>query len=250
MLATNMQQKNRIKLGDNSVDVRESNHVADKTIVMVHGIGVSGAYFMPLAKELAQEYRVLVVDMPGYGTTPQPAAPLGIKQLAEVLEGVVKHYKLSDPMLVGQSMGCQIVAELAAQKNNVYSKIVLIGPTINRKERNRFLQGFRLLQDTFFEPFRLNKLVLRDYKRMGAARYMQTSTFMITNRIEQNLKIYSGRTLIIRGVEDRICPRDWCRYLSGVCRFGRFVEVNDAAHLAQYTQPKKVAEACKRFFVE
>lgn len=74
-------------------------------VVLVHGIGVSGRYFTPLARVLSGSARVCVLDLPGFGGSPRPAAPLSIREHAEVVAGVIAAAGLRRPVLVGHSMG-------------------------------------------------------------------------------------------------------------------------------------------------
>src|SRR6476659_7823866 len=103
-----MLKKKRLIVEGVAVDVRESPPNGPP-IVMVHGIGVSGIYFLPLAQEIMTDHHALIIDLPGYGTTPHPPKPLSIPALAHVVDCVVKIYKLHQPTLVGQSMGCQTI---------------------------------------------------------------------------------------------------------------------------------------------
>jgi len=242
-----MHQK-RIKVNDLSVDIHEWGvKNLSTTLVMVHGIGVSGAYFTPLAKALLEDYHILVIDLPGYGNTPKPPRPLDIPELARILEEILDSYKLKKLVLIGQSMGCQTVAQLAKSNPIRYSEVILIGPTVNRKERSRVMQALRLFQDTFHEPLSLNTIIVRDYMKMGMLRYLATSSFMLANDIEKNIKRYPGHLLIVRGENDNISPHDWCNHLVNIAQKGDFVEIPNAAHVAQYTKPKELGDACRKF---
>jgi pimeloyl-ACP methyl ester carboxylesterase len=242
-----MMQKKRVILNKLSIDVRAALGASGRPIVMVHGIGVSGSYFLRLAKELAGDHKVFVVDLPGYGKTPKPPEPLDIPQLASVLDEFIRHYQLEQPILIGQSMGCQIVVQLAKTDARAYPEVVLLGPTVNRKEASRLQQGARLIQDSFREPFKLNTIIFRDYARMGMFRYLRTSSFMVRNRIEENIKSYTGRVLIVRGARDPIAPQEWCQYLADIAHDGSFQEITEAAHVVQYTKPKELGAICRKF---
>lgn len=41
-------------------------------VVLVHGLGLSGTYLLPMAQELARDYRVWVPDLPGFGRSGKP----------------------------------------------------------------------------------------------------------------------------------------------------------------------------------
>jgi pimeloyl-ACP methyl ester carboxylesterase len=245
-----MLEKRRISLGGQTIDVREKTTPMGKAFVFIHGIGVSGRYFYPLAKELSSDNSVYILDLPGYGKTPKPPKPLNVKMLARLVEQFIEQHAIDEPVLVGQSMGCQIAVHVANSNPGKYRNIILIGPTVDRHERNRFMQGLRLLQDTSMEPAHLNKIIFSDYIRMGVRRYLKTSSFMLADCIEKSLKKYTGKALIVRGENDPISSSKWCRYITDIAPHGCFCEVKGAAHVAQYTKPKEVGEICRKFLIK
>src|SRR5262249_54124687 len=117
-------------------------------VVLVHGFGVSGTYMLPLARALAGRFSVFVPDLPGYGRSERPAAPLGIRGLADARAGCLDALGLDRPALVANSLGCQIVTRLAVARPDRAGPLVLIGPTIDperRKARRQVLAGLREL---------------------------------------------------------------------------------------------------------
>src|SRR5690349_660164 len=84
-------------------------------VVLVHGFGVSGTYMLPLAEALAERFSVFVPDLPGYGRSEHPDTPLGVAALADALTGCLDALGLERPVLVANSLGCQVVTELAVR---------------------------------------------------------------------------------------------------------------------------------------
>ena len=115
-------------------------------VVLVHGYGVSGSYMLPLAQSLAPSYSVFAPDLPGYGRSQRPHIPLGIADLAAALAGWLDAAGLRCPAFVANSMGCQIVTELAVRLPRRVGPMVLIGPTVDpqrRAARHQLLGGLR-----------------------------------------------------------------------------------------------------------
>src|ERR1700712_2558914 len=56
-----------------------------RPLVLVHGIGASSRYFHPTAAELAKYATVFLVDLPGYGSAPNPRRDVAIADHAGVL---------------------------------------------------------------------------------------------------------------------------------------------------------------------
>lgn len=236
------------KIGDYTVHIRQHIQPAlEKTIILVHGIGVSSNYYIPLAQELSNNFNVITIDLPGYGKTPKPASPLTIKQLAEVVAALVTTRNLQNVTLAGHSMGCQIIAHTNMLLTNKVTALVLISPTVNKKERTVFKQALRLGQDTFHETPTVNAIIFSDYLRMGITRYIKTSGHMVNDLIEETLRNSTTQTLILRGEKDRIVPRDWVMHLKTVNLNHSLIEVPDAPHAFHYTYAKQTAKLCVEF---
>src|SRR6266576_610236 len=85
-------------------------------VVLLHGYGVSGTYMLPLARSLTRSFSVFVPDLPGFGRSEQPPAPLDITGLASALADLLDAAGLQSPAFVANSMGCQVVTELALRR--------------------------------------------------------------------------------------------------------------------------------------
>lgn len=236
------------QVGPYTVHVRTLLSDASRpTILLVHGLGVSGDYFIPYARALADSFTVYIVDLPGYGKTPKPKQPLSITALANIVIEFTKLNGIEGATVMGQSMGCQIVTQALAITPRLFSKVILVGPTSNKNERTLALHGWRLTQDTFREPLKANVIVFTNYVRMGIRRYLKTAQFMLRHRIEDDLPGISVPILFVRGVHDPIAPSDWLSYLQSITPNASMVEIANAAHLAQYKKAAVLAAMTKEF---
>lgn len=236
-----------MRIGKYTVTVRRASRPEAQPLVLVHGIGVSSRYFLPLAEELAKTYDVSVLDLPGYGTAPDPRHTLTIPELGEVVTSYVRQAEAASTVLIGHSMGCQIVAHAARQSPELYSKLILLGPTVNKWERSRRLQAWRLLQDVWREPLRVSVMIFGDYLRMGMGRYLRTSRSMIADKIEDTLTNCRLATLIARGSKDPIVPDTWVWFLANQLINARVLEIADAPHVMQYQKSYELACELRRY---
>lgn len=247
-VTTNPLTKRRMVIGSHAVDVHSNDANSHcQTIVFVHGIGVSSNYFQPFANELAKNYHVVVIDLPGYGKTPKPDHALSIVELANFVIMATEQLQVGGSIILGHSMGCQIVAHAVKKQPQLYEKMVLLAPTVYRHERSLFMQTVRLLQDTMFEPIKASLVIFPDYVRMGLGRYLATCRYMLEDRIEETLLDCIIPALIVRGVKDKIVPGEWVRYLDQVTPNSMLRHVNNAPHAVQLSQPMTLARMCSDF---
>lgn len=226
--------------------MRSNKDKKGQTIILIHGIGVSEKYFRPLAETLATDYHVVSINLPGWAKTSKPKKPLSLDELADVLTEFIRQLRINKPILIGQSMGCQIVMRVVAKRPELASKIILMGPTVNKDERSAQRQMIRLLQDGLREPPTLNWILVTDYLRFGIRRYLRTAQFMLDDAIEKSVRDSQLPVLIIRGSNDKIVPRNWTSYLQSTSTIVTFKEIN-GPHNVHYIQPQKVASLCRHF---
>jgi pimeloyl-ACP methyl ester carboxylesterase len=211
--------------------------------VLVHGIGVGSTYFQRLADALAPHGAVYAVELPGHAQAPKPDDPLSIEDFAAVLSAWLLEQGIEDPVLIGQSMGCQVVTEAALQQPDRIRRVVLMGAVVNPRERSALLQGLRLLQDClFFESPPSNWAVLRDYVRTGPRWYLKTLPAMLGYRLEDALPRLGAATVVLRGGRDPISRRDWNLRMRELLPLARFVEVPHKGHVVMWTAPDTVTE--------
>lgn len=204
---------------------------------------------VPTIRALAADCRVYAPDLPGYGRSPGPRDALTIPQLADVLDSWMAAASLDRPLLLGNSMGCQILVDLAARKPDRAGKLVLVGPTMDREARSAWQQFARLAADTFREAPSQPFLVAYDYVVFGFRRFRQTFYDALADRIEDKAPRVQSPVLVVRGGRDPIAPQRWVEYLTGRFPCARLVVVPRAAHTVNYMAPGALAGIVREFLV-
>lgn len=220
----------------------ETQGAGPDEFVLLHGIGASPRYFAPLVRELAAAATVHAVHLPGFGRTRSPRQSLSIAEFGRLTGLALRRLGVGPAIVVGHSMGCQVAVELALAGAAVRG-LVLLGPTVNRRERTAWQQGLRLLQDTCLEPPRVNWTVFSDYARCGPRWYLATLPHMIGHRLEERLPLVGAPTLLLRGEHDHIVPQRWLAELAA-CGAAAAAQVPGAAHVVMYRRPQAVARHC------
>ncbi|HET8743906.1 MAG TPA: alpha/beta hydrolase [Gaiella sp.] len=229
------------------VYVREGG--AGEPVLFVHGIGVSGRYFEPLARRLARTHRVVVPDLPGWGRSERPRQALTLDEAADVL-AVLLELERGSPAVVGNSLGCQIALRLVERHPALVGRLVMIGPTVDPRYRGWIVHAARLLLDAAREPPALWRIAFVDYLRMGARRLLVTARAALEDRPERRLPALEAPLLVVRGERDAIVTRAWARRLAELAPRGRSLEVRGAAHAAHVSHPAEVAVLVESFLAE
>jgi 2-hydroxy-6-oxonona-2,4-dienedioate hydrolase len=212
-------------------------------VVLVHGLGVSSRYMIPTIRALARDCRVYAPDLPGYGRSPGPRNALDISQLADALEEWLDAAELSSPdVLLGNSMGCQILVDLASRRPARVKRLVLVGPTMDSHARTAWQQFTRLVADSVREAPSQPFVVAYDYAMFGFRRLRQTFYYAIGDRVEDKLSRVHAPTLVVRGERDPIVPQRWVDEFTARLPQGRMAVVPGAAHTVNYMAADALAD--------
>src|SRR5687767_6056338 len=104
--------------------------------------------FADLVEQLrAGADRVIAIDLPGYGEAPEPPRVLTMERTADLVAAFLRSEGISGATVVGHSMGTQVAIEVEARHPRSAKRLVLIGPTVNPRERTVRQQVLRLGQD-------------------------------------------------------------------------------------------------------
>jgi pimeloyl-ACP methyl ester carboxylesterase len=229
--------------GDNYVRVNSIGTGGIRPFVLVPGIGVSSTYFERLAPNLNEFGPVYALDLPGFGGVPHPDHALGIREYADLVGKVIDDLALDDPIVVGHSMGSQVVSDLASRRPEL-STLVLIGPVVNPAERTLLTQARRFLVAATHEPGRVKALAITAYLFCGFKWFSRVLPKMMSYPIEDALPLIRAHTLVIRGEFDGVAPRDWVKRVGELLPSSRLWEIPGAAHSVMYAHAEEVARLC------
>jgi pimeloyl-ACP methyl ester carboxylesterase len=209
--------------------------------VLVHGLGVSGRYFRPLAAELSRHGAVHVVDLPGHGSSPDPRRRVRIDDHARALAATIDALGLDRPVLVGHSMGAQVVTRLAIDQPGAAGPLVLADPTMPPGRRRFGRAASLLLLDALREPPSVVATAIIDYARCGPVHLLRQSAEMLRDRMEQRMPSVAQRVLVVCGDRDPITSERWGRELASAAPRGSFASLA-GTHVAMATRPALVAD--------
>ncbi len=95
------------------------------TLVLVHGLGSGAEHWLPMARELARDHRVVLVELPGHGVSEMPAA-LSLDELADGLDRALDAESSEPVTLVGHSIGGLVATAEALRAPQRVRALVLI----------------------------------------------------------------------------------------------------------------------------
>lgn len=210
-------------------------------VVCVHGVGVSHHYFLPVARALARDARIVAVDLPGFGRTRGPSSALDVRGLSLALADWLRATRRGGAVLLANSAGCQVVVDLAVHSPELLGPVVLVGPTVDRQARSLGQQWSRLVANQRWEPPTLGTVLVRGWLACGPRRYAETLAHVLADPVERKLHHVQVPAVVVRGGRDPIVPRAWAREVVQGLPYGRLAEVPGAGHTLNWSAPQELA---------
>lgn len=205
--------------------------------VLVHGLGMSSVYLMPTARLLAPHGQVYVPDLPGFGRSGKPDHPLSIPELADALAGWMALHEPGPAVLIGNSLGAQVIVDFAVRYPSLLTGVVLVSPTVDPAARTVTAQILRLVADVWNEPPSLYWIGLTEYWRAGFHTILRTLRYALVDPVIEKLPCIRVPALLVRGGRDPIVPQSWIEQATRLIPGARLVVFPDAAHAVNYNSP-------------
>lgn len=231
----------RVAVDGTYVRVSSIGAPGERAFVLVAGLGIAATYYERLAPHLNENGPVHALDLPGFAGVPRFSGPVTIERYADAVEHVIDDLGLVDPVLVGHSMGTQVVTEVAARRPDL-SDLVLISPVVDSRARTVRQSAIRFLRSTLHEPAAVRWHGITAYALCGWHWFSKVLPRMIAFPIEERAAHVQAHTLIVRGEHDAMVPRDWIRRLARVFPYAVLREVVDGAHSVMHAQADAVAQ--------
>lgn len=100
----------------------------DTTLVLLHGYGEHLLTWRSVVDPLARRYRVVALDLPGFGASDKPDREYSLEFLAAEVGAFLSRWAQPPTVLVGHSMGGAIATRLAVTRPDLVHGLILIAP--------------------------------------------------------------------------------------------------------------------------
>lgn len=255
---------------------------SDQVLVLIHGLGSYAKGWTRNIPELAKHYRVIAVDLPGYGKSDKGFYPYTLPFYAQVLTEMLDALKIDKATFVGHSMGGQIAMVTSLLYPERVDKLVLVSPAGFEK----FTDGEGAWMKKAMSPEFVHDTAIRNIDTNLKANFYKLppeAEFMITERIQMRgakdfdaycyavsknvaamidypmwdkLTRVKHQTLIFFGDKDNLIPNSALHGGSteAIAQIGasqiphnKLIMVPDCGHFVQFERPDVVNPAIVEF---
>jgi pimeloyl-ACP methyl ester carboxylesterase len=223
--------------------------VSKPAVILLHGVGLSSRYMVPLARHLKESFQVYAPDLPGFGWSSKRRRPPTVREQADDVGKWMDAMGIERASLFGNSLGSQVAVDLAYRFPQRIDKLVLSGPTPDANTRNLPSLYARQLMNMPREPVPMQLIYMLDYMQTGVLRTFTTMHRTCDDPIENKLPVVQAETLVIRGRRDKVVRQRWAEQVASLLPRGQLAVVERAAHCAHFSQAAYVGRLVSNFLL-
>jgi pimeloyl-ACP methyl ester carboxylesterase len=250
-------------------------------VICLHGLGATKASFLPTVAALADDHRMIAMDLPGFGDSEKPlAAAYDAPYFARAVEALLDALEIERAHLIGNSMGGRVAIEMGLLRPERTGRIALLSPALAwlRNRRWRWLLQAPLPMLGLIQPAPrviteplVRNLVPGGKDGWSAAGVDEFLRSFLTPRgrvafYEAARNIYldephgeqgfwtrlaemSPETLFVWGRHDQLVPIAFMKHVERTLPAARHLEL-DCGHVPQLEAPEQTHRAIREFFAE
>jgi pimeloyl-ACP methyl ester carboxylesterase len=252
-----------------------------ETIVCLHGLGGTKASFLPTVSALADSYRVVAVDLPGFGESDKPiGAPYDAPWFARSVFATMDALGIERAHIAGNSMGGRVAIEAGLTDNERTRGLLLLSPALAWLRPRPWAPVLRALRPELglLQPAprpvvegMVRRLVpsanggwtaagvdefLRAYltRRGRAAFYAAARNIYLDEPYGESgfwtrLKTLQGESLFVWGKKDTLVPIAFMKHVEKALPNAKHVEL-PCGHVPQVERPRETHAAIRKFLAE
>jgi len=248
-------------------------------LLFVHGIGGSISNWAPSIEHFKRRYRVIALDLPGFGKSGYADADYSLEFFTRAIRGLLAHLGIDRVSIVGNSLGGFITLHIALYHNELVETITLVDsagghefPVLARRALRvlplNWLKRIILFINSYLLRFRFAYRLGGIYNINPYTRALLDEAISMAERtdVDQYLEAYvrTARTalnvtyreqlgeickptLVVWGQKDLGVPLKVGQRINTGIKGSFLVAIPRAAHVPQLDQPEAFNAALERF---
>lgn len=239
-----------------------------KPLILLHGWGSSSRVMMPVARQLESLRTCYVLDLPGFGDSPEPETAWAIDDYADLIESFISDISEEMVDLLVHSFGGRIALKLCAREfgKKRVRKVLITGGAGMKPKRSLAYYIKKYTAKILKAPFLILPAKQRKkslewlrttpvWKSLGSSDYSKLSGVMretfvksVTEYLDPCLPKIPHEVLLLWGREDVATPLYQGERMEKGIKNAALVVIDQAGHYAFLDKPKHFASIAKAFF--
>lgn len=219
-------------------------------MVLVHGLGGSARWWSGTTASLAQDHRVIVPELPGFG---YGAGRRGFRtsDAAAVLGRLVERLGLERPALVGHSLGALVCLGIAAATPARVGGLVLISPPVRPASPRLAGNVLPAMRTVLGLPPTAALTVVSDIATRSPGALLRAAREILARGGEHGIDTEPPvRTMVMWGAHDALVPIGGAGWVARALPSARIAIIPGAGHVPMLDRPEGVDAALREFLAE
>ena len=239
-----------MNIKDVYINYVEYGNKKGKPVVLLHGWGQNIEMMNPIGKGLEKDYRIIVLDLPGFGKISEPTYGYTVYDYYEVLCEFLDNLKVKNPILIGHSFGGRIAIIYSAKRK--VEKLVLLSAPFRRSTKKhtfkvkllKFMKKVPVIKE--LEAYMKTKIGSTDYR--NASPMMRT---ILVNTVNEDLTEYLKKieipTILIWGDLDTAVSVEDAKYAESIMKDAGLIIYEGCTHYAYLERIDQTINVLKSF---
>ena len=242
----------------NGQKVRVLDEGSGPVVMVLHGWGGRIESMAPVIRCLTSSFRVVAIDLPGFGDSPLPRGVWGTPDYATYVKDLTQELEIERAHFVGHSFGAKVSFYLATVYPELVDKLVLVGspglrtpPSLGARAKRAAGRTARAAGSLGPPGRALQKSV---YKRIASTDYQEAGDLrpilvkVVNEDYRQLLPRIKSSTLLVWGSDDDAAPLAHGRQMEELIPDAGLVIFEGAGHFAYLDEPDRFCRVVRHFF--
>ena len=234
-----------------------------KTILLIHGAGMSARSWALQLRGLSPSHQVLAMDLPGHGAS-DPIGEASVESYAEAASILLATLGIGPVFVAGHSLGGSVALALAAHRPELVKGLVLISSCAKTPQNSGTFKALlgslpvplrRMLFSSTARSFLFAlgatnsavQLALRDLRNCRPETVKKDMAAAEAMNLEDAAERLRTPTLILCGTSDIVTPLRLSEKLAGLIPGAQLHVVDQAGHMLPLEAPERVNQEIQDF---
>lgn len=237
-------------------------------VILIHGFCETHEVWSRFAKVLSKDFRVINVDLPGFGKSESLPEGFSVNDAATAVNALIADLGITSCVPIGHSLGGYVTLAMVKQKPSLFSAFGLFHSTAyadseeRKASRNKVIEfvsnhGVPPFIETFIPPLFYNKahpdipfavtmaLQTRQETLIGYAKAMRDRPDLTSV-----IKEFNKPIIFIAGEKDTVVPMETLEKQANLAAKAHLHVVRDTAHMGMFEKEDETLNLIRGFLVE
>jgi pimeloyl-ACP methyl ester carboxylesterase len=230
-----------------------------KLVLLLHGWGDSSKGVAGLGRDLAQDFKILVPDLPGFGASQAPREAWDLDNYADFLESLLDKLSLDQPYaVVGHSNGGALAVRAVSLNRLKPKKLVLLAASGVRTNNNLKRWILKIIAKTgnaatiwmperYRQDLRISLYGAAGSDMLAVPELQETFKKTVRQDVQADAVTIDVPTLLIYARDDKAVPLADGRQYHDLIKGSRLEIIENAGHFVHQDQAGPVTNLIESF---